>query len=131
MFQLRLLMWFFTVYRLNFLGFQQQCPKMLKVRVTYHISTFVEANSNVEIVLTDCYAKNLPASDKSHQCAVEFKGDGFCDDACNVPNQQFDRGDCCLDMISNDYCSFCFFLSGLHFSQQEDNNNTRDYPSGR
>ena len=92
---------------------------MLKVRVTYHISTFVEANSNVEIVLTDCYAKNLPASDKSHQCAVEFKGDGFCDDACNVPNQQFDRGDCCLDMISNDYCSFCFCYQDCTFHSKK------------
>ena len=41
-------------------------------------------------------------------CKQGWKGDGFCDDACNVPEHHFDKGDCCLDLVSSDFCPDCF-----------------------
>ena len=34
-------------------------------------------------------------------------GDGYCDDQTNNKDCQFDGGDCCLDFVQKDYCSFC------------------------
>merc|ERR1711860_457820 len=34
--------------------------------------------------------------------------DGFCDDLCNHPEQNFDGGDCCLDYIDITYCTECY-----------------------
>ena len=41
-------------------------------------------------------------------CTDIWKGDAYCDDICNVPEYNFDGGDCCKDLLNDDYCSFCF-----------------------
>ena len=41
-------------------------------------------------------------------CAfLEVTGDGFCDDATNIPICEFDKGDCCLPTVKTDYCVEC------------------------
>ena len=42
-----------------------------------------------------------PAADLS------WVGDGFCDDAANIANCNYDGGDCCGLEIDNSYCQIC------------------------
>lgn len=42
-------------------------------------------------------------------------GDGICDDACNLPEYEFDFGDCCSDSITTFHCSFCFCFQDCTF----------------
>ena len=49
-------------------------------------------------------------------CEPGWKGDEMCDDVCNVPELQFDGGDCCLEKLNADYfCSFCFCYQDCTF----------------
>ena len=36
------------------------------------------------------------------------KGDGYCDDSNNNADCDFDGGDCCLNLIINQFCSECW-----------------------
>ena len=38
---------------------------------------------------------------------MEVTGDGYCDDATNIPVCEFDGGDCCLPNVHTDYCIEC------------------------
>ena len=38
-------------------------------------------------------------------------GDGYCDDATNNIECNYDGGDCCLDPVNTQYCSECQCLS--------------------
>ena len=51
-------------------------------------------------------------------CAfLEVTGDGYCDDATNIPICEFDKGDCCLPIVKTDYCVECQCL-GRSFTFQ-------------
>ena len=39
-----------------------------------------------------------------------FVQDGYCDDENNIPECNFDGGDCCLEEVLTDYCSICACL---------------------
>ena len=41
---------------------------------------------------------------------MEVKGDGYCDDATNIPICEYDGGDCCLPNVQTDYCVECLCL---------------------
>ena len=36
-----------------------------------------------------------------------FKGNGFCDDANNIPECDFDGGDCCGNDVKHGHCTSC------------------------
>jgi len=38
-------------------------------------------------------------------CESSYMGDGFCDALCNNEENGFDDGDCCLDVIMDQYCN--------------------------
>lgn len=40
-------------------------------------------------------------------CYTDYIGDLYCDDQNNVEECQFDGGDCCLEVINDDYCIEC------------------------
>ena len=40
-------------------------------------------------------------------CDEDYIGDGFCDDALNIPQCNFDVGDCCLPNTITDFCFEC------------------------
>ena len=40
-------------------------------------------------------------------------GDGYCDDATNIPACNYDGGDCCGSCVLTEYCSNCDCLGGL------------------
>ena len=42
----------------------------------------------------------------------EFIGDGFCDDATNNVQCEYDGGDCCGADIDTQYCSLCECING-------------------
>ena len=42
----------------------------------------------------------------SSSCNVAYIGDGYCDGGCNIPDHNFDGGDCCLSTITYTYCSY-------------------------
>ena len=37
-------------------------------------------------------------------CNQNYVGDGYCDGACNTPENEFDGGDCCSNTITFQYC---------------------------
>ena len=39
-------------------------------------------------------------------CNEAFIGDGYCDGACNIPDHNYDEGDCCSTTINYNYCSY-------------------------
>ena len=39
-------------------------------------------------------------------------GDGYCDDATNNIECNYDGGDCCLDPVNTQYCSECQCIGG-------------------
>ena len=39
-------------------------------------------------------------------CNEAFIGDGYCDGACNIPDHNYDEGDCCSTTITYNYCSY-------------------------
>ena len=39
-------------------------------------------------------------------------GDGYCDDNTNVPECNYDGGDCCGSCVNKEYCSTCACLDG-------------------
>ena len=49
---------------------------------------------------------------------MDWVGDGFCDDATNNVECNYDGGDCCGPKISMDYCfeCICFELEGSNGS---------------
>ena len=55
-----------------------------------------------------------------HADSFKFTGDGFCDDAFNTPEYEFDGGDCCLSIINREFCIYCicyasYIASGKSF----------------
>ena len=46
-----------------------------------------------------------PAAPEQQSCPENYKGDGFCDAECNNEASGYDDGDCCLDVIMDQYCS--------------------------
>ena len=57
-----------------------------------------------------------------HNCPKpDWVGDGFCDDAVNNPECEFDKNDCCLDVIINNFCTLCFCVStnSRHISKSQ------------
>ena len=40
-------------------------------------------------------------------CDEDYIGDGYCDDALNIPECNFDVGDCCLPNKVTDFCFEC------------------------
>ena len=68
--------------------------------------------------LVECYVANPMPMDVTNidvVCHSGWKGDKICDDACNVPELQFDGGDCCFDEINAEFCSFCFCYQDCTF----------------
>ena len=57
---------------------------------------------------TECLCKtNGDEEDTSKICDMhDWIGDGFCDDENNVPECDYDGGDCCVD-TDKDYCTIC------------------------
>ena len=41
-----------------------------------------------------------------------YGGDGYCDDNNNVPECNYDGGDCCGSCINKQYCSTCACFTG-------------------
>ena len=41
------------------------------------------------------------------ECDEDYTGDGYCDDALNIPECNFDVGDCCLPNTITDFCFTC------------------------
>ena len=60
----------------------------------------------------ECYDANPMPMDVPNANGIEYcydwKNDTICDDVCNVPEFQFDGGDCCLDLVASAWCSHCF-----------------------
>ena len=75
---------------------------------------YTKTTSTMSSIVQDCYAENeKPIT--TEVCKHGWKGDGFCDEACNVPEEHFDKGDCCLDLVSSDFCSNCFCYEDCTF----------------
>ena len=45
-----------------------------------------------------------PIAPEPGSCPQSFKGDSYCDAQCNNEENEYDDGDCCLDVISDQYC---------------------------
>lgn len=43
----------------------------------------------------------------SQACLDKYKGDGKCDDVCNIEEFDYDGGDCCLNPINHENCQDC------------------------
>ena len=52
-----------------------------------------------------CHADNLFHAVSI--CPISFRGDGQCEDACNLPQYDYDYDDCCLEQIHAGYCIEC------------------------
>jgi hypothetical protein len=39
--------------------------------------------------------------------AISWMGDGYCNDASNIEECQFDGGDCCLETVNSLTCTVC------------------------
>jgi len=50
---------------------------------------------------------DVPSANDIEHC-YDWKNDAICDDVCNVPEFQFDGGDCCLDLVASAWCWHCF-----------------------
>ena len=50
-----------------------------------------------------CYGETIPAA----QCKVSNIYSGGCNDGCNVPEYEYDGGDCCLETVYQDDCDVC------------------------
>ena len=48
---------------------------------------------------------SLPVVGES-PCFLPYIGDGHCDGACNIPEHDYDEGDCCLTTMNYHYCSY-------------------------
>ena len=64
------------------------------------------------------------------------KGDGYCDDSNNNADCDFDGGDCCLNLIINQFCSECRcygseIYQGLKSRKQNKTNKHTSYVSGK
>ena len=46
------------------------------------------------------------------QGVIQYLGDGYCDDANNVADCNYDYGDCCLENVITDYCTICECIEG-------------------
>lgn len=58
-------------------------------------------------------------------------GDGYCDDEANVPECDFDGGDCCAEETNNDYCQVCQCFddeNGTNTTDQTPINTTESCP---
>ena len=53
-------------------------------------------------------------------CGPAWQGDGTCDDSCNLPELEFDGGDCCFDQINPAGCSFCVCYQDCTFHPHGD-----------
>ena len=49
-------------------------------------------------------------------CFKDWMGDGFCDDEVNVPECNFDLGDCCNSGSSHEFCQNCVCFNGYEVS---------------
>ena len=99
--------------------FQLRCQVMLKVE-----SIFFRINFFKPISVTECLNENPMPADVPYiddGCTNGWPGDGICDDVCNVPEHQFDGGDCCLDLLVGNWCSFCFCYQDCSFHNISEN----------
>ena len=56
-----------------------------------------------------CTQYEYPNDTYLSNCVVPtYLNDGVCDDFCNHPEYNFDKGDCCLDQINDVRCEDCF-----------------------
>ena len=60
---------------------------------------------------------DVPSANNIEHCN-DWKDDTMCDDVCNVPEFQFDGGDCCLDLVVTNFCSHCFCYDDCSFHDQ-------------
>ena len=56
--------------------------------------------NNINYILGNC------------QGVIQYLGDGYCDDANNVEDCNYDYGDCCLENVITDYCTICECIEG-------------------
>ena len=56
-----------------------------------------------------------PNLSNTANCNPLWINDTFCDDACNFSEFNYDEGDCCLDLVSNNFCSHCFCYNDCSF----------------
>ena len=68
------------------------------------------ANNNlitITNITTITTVTNITTIITSDECESYVIGDSFCDDECNIPEFDFDDGDCCGDNVSTIYCTIC------------------------
>ena len=75
---------------------------------TYYIDCFCyhDCSKHPAHQVEDCLITHTNTN--SDECLEEWIEDGYCDDACNFPAHDFDGGDCCLDLVTLNYCQDCF-----------------------
>ena len=49
-----------------------------------------------------------PNKANSSACNLNWIADSYCDDVCNFSEFDFDGGDCCTEVVINEFCSDCF-----------------------
>ena len=78
--------------------------------------TFAEDSRQQAVTqeLQDAFHTQISFSSALGCAFLEVTGDGYCDDATNIPICEFDGGDCCLPNVHTDYCVECQCLDPDH-----------------
>ena len=53
----------------------------------------------------------------------DYQGDGYCDDSNNNADCDFDGGDCCQNLVYNQFCSECW--CSYHYKVERPGKNQR------
>ena len=72
---------------------------------------------------------DVPNANLIEYC-YDWKNDTICDDVCNVPEFQFDGGDCCLDLVFSNWCSHCFCYDDCSVHDQDSLDLELELPPG-